>query len=99
MRGRGAQKTAGLLERHMPSAVRGEITEECLTRHFAANPPAIMQALGQPYLLRATIPKEMALAWIRYDALIHSSEIFVDFEKHTPAMIEDVTPAEYRWAA
>jgi hypothetical protein len=57
------------------------------------------EALGEPFLVKAMVPREMVMAYFMAGASRQCVELIVDFEQLTPEMVVDATPEEFRFAA
>lgn len=108
MHGTFDRKNAGLL--CVGAAISGPLRHAAhdarLREHRPADYPAV--SFGTPQAGRRTRPalriarqRAQALALAYCSTGVHGQliELLVDFDKLTPEMIEDVTPARYRWAA
>lgn len=97
MRGRGHQRTVQTINRMLSNVTA-----------FAAGLPAFAprapragqsELQGTPFLIEARVPKPLVLAYFATGVGGALIELLVDFDKLTPDMLRDVTPAGYRWAA
>jgi hypothetical protein len=57
--------------------------------------PVITSAQFEPFLLGAKVPRELVLAFVIAGPEDDKLEVFVDFEKLTPDMVQDFTPMSY----
>jgi hypothetical protein len=92
--GRGYQRS----QTAMQSVIRG-FSAFSVPPAFAGKVANLSDELGQPFLLRASVPRALILAYIAAGVDRQAIEVFVDFGRLESAMIKDVTPDKYKWAA
>lgn len=92
MRGRGHQQTVAAIR----NASLGLLAAH---RFGAAQGPSLDHALGQPFVIRADVPKDLVLAYCVRGVDGEAPELLIDFERLAPDMLQDVTPHPYRRAA
>lgn len=97
LRGRGAERTMTSLRgfglRFQSSFLAAQLGSP------VAAPRTLAENLGQPYLLRAEVPKALVLAYIAAGVARDQVEVLFDFQRVTPEIVADVTPKDWTWAA